>query len=63
MFSLVVFFVAEMSRRVIEETFPWRGCGDGLKDAGFSSLLNNFFNHGVILGFVLCLMCVEKLWS
>lgn len=55
--------MAEMSYGAIEETFPWRGCGNGLKDAGPSSLLNKFFNHSVILGFILCLMCVEKLCS
>lgn len=56
--------MAEMLHRVIEEkSFLWRGCGNGLKAAGPSSSLNKFFNHSVILGFVLCLMCMEKLCS
>lgn len=41
-FSLVVFFVAEMSHTVIEENFPWRGCGHGLKVQAFQVYWTTF---------------------
>lgn len=60
----MIFFMAKMLQGIIEEkSFLLRGCGNGMEYVGPSSLLPKFFNHCVTLGFILSLMCMEKLWS